>query len=74
MLRELWNRLTGGSRKVTEREASPGEMSPEERRLAEDWVEDTQADEFVDTHLGGIDPGRLLPDDRPRPEDAPPRY
>ena len=31
--------------------------------------EDRQSDEFVEEHLGGIDPNRLLPDESPPPDD-----
>ena len=45
----------------TERE----QMSPDERRLEEESVEDIQADAFVGEHLGGINPERLIEDDEP---------
>jgi len=41
-------------------------MSPSERSFFAEGVEDRQADEFVEEHLGGIDPNRLLGDDEPR--------
>ena len=40
-------------------------MSPAERRLAEESIDDFQADEFVSEHLGGIDPERLSGEDEP---------
>ena len=69
MLRDLWRRLTGSR---TDAERSGG-WSPEERRLAEEPVEESQADEFAESHLGGFDPDRLLPGGEPPPQDAPPR-
>jgi len=74
MLREFWNRLTGRRAKsAADHDARLRQMSPEERRLAEQWVEDTQADEFAEQQLGGVDPARLIDDGRPRAEDEPPR-
>ena len=46
-------------------EAEREKMSPEERRFSEESVDDIQADAFVSEHLGGIDPERLIEDDRP---------
>jgi hypothetical protein len=40
-------------------------MSPAERHLAEESIDDFQADKFVGEHLGGSDPGRLLGEDEP---------
>ena len=37
-------------------------MSPSERRFADESIEGHQADEFVEGHLGGGDPERLLED------------
>lgn len=42
-------------------------MSPAERRMTGESVEDIQADKFVSEHLGGIDPERLMGEDRPPP-------
>ena len=66
MLRDVWDRLVGRRRAETvERETELEQMSPAERRFAEGGVEDMQADEFVSGHLGGINPERLLDDDKP---------
>ena len=43
-------------------------MSPSERRFVHENVEGHQADEFVEEHLGGIEPGRLLDDQGSPPE------
>ena len=40
-------------------------MSREERRIASESVEDLEADEFVDEHLGAVEPERLLGEDEP---------
>jgi hypothetical protein len=42
-------------------------LSPEERELTGESIEDLTADRFVAEQLGGIDPDRLLADDTPRP-------
>ena len=42
-------------------------MTPEERRSADESFEDRQADRFVAEHLGGIDPERLIGEDKPPP-------
>ena len=34
-------------------------MSPAERHLSEESIDDFQADEFVSERLGGVDPERL---------------
>jgi len=44
-------------------------MSPAERRFVEESVEDHQADAFIEEHLGGVDPNRLVEDDRPPRDD-----
>jgi hypothetical protein len=44
------------------------QMSPAERRFVKESVEGHQADEYVEEHLGGIDPSRLLGDPDERPE------
>ena len=48
-----------------QREAEREKMTPAERRFTGESVENHQADEFVDEHLGGIDPERLLDDEEP---------
>jgi hypothetical protein len=66
MLRDLWNRLMQRNRaEAVEREAERERMSPDERRLEEESVDDIQADGFVGEHLGGIKPERLLGEDEP---------
>jgi len=59
-LKGIWERLLG------RRESSDSDpASPERRRFSGESLEDRQADEFVEEHLGSIDPNRLLPDDEP---------
>jgi hypothetical protein len=67
----FWDRLLKRRRDdVIRREAEEKQMSKAERRRVEESVDDFQADEFVEEHLGGIDPNRLLGDDKP-PRDYP---
>ena len=47
------------------REEEREHMSPAEREFTGESVEDHQADEFVDEHLGGVDPRRLDESDPP---------
>ena len=50
----LWDRLFGRFRRdAIEREIEKEHMSPAERRIASEPVEDLQADQFVDEQLGG---------------------
>jgi hypothetical protein len=50
----LWHRLFGRSRRdAIEREVEKEHMSPAERRIASQRVEDLQADQFVGEQLGG---------------------
>jgi hypothetical protein len=49
------------------REAEDARMSRAERDFAKESTEDHQADEFVQDHLGGINPERLLGDDEAGP-------
>ena len=51
---------------AVERETERERGSPSERRLAQESLEDYQADEFVAEHLGGVEP-------KPPAEDEPPR-
>jgi hypothetical protein len=60
VLRELRDRLLG--RRAAGR---ADRESAEGRRLGAKRLEDQQADEFVEEHLGGIDPNRLLGQDEP---------
>jgi hypothetical protein len=65
-MRGFWDRLIGRRRDAAaRREAEEEQMSPAERRFVNESVEDHQADEFVEEHLGGIDPNRLLEEDQP---------
>ena len=66
MLRDIWDRLLGRERnKAVARESEREQMSPAERHLAEESIDDFQADEFVSERLGGIDPERLSGEDEP---------
>jgi hypothetical protein len=68
MLRNFWNRLTGGSRsEAVERE----EERERGDRLAGETYEDYQADELSEEHLGGFNPGTLIEDDHPPGDDRP---
>jgi hypothetical protein len=57
---------------TVEQEAEREQMSREEREFVDDSVDEHEADELAAELLGGIDPDRLLPDDRPPREDRPP--
>jgi hypothetical protein len=73
MLRGIWDRLTGRRRNATvEHEAGREQMSRAEREFVEESVDEHEADELAAEHLGGIDPDRLLPGDKPPREDRPP--
>ena len=62
----FWTRLLGRRRAAAaRREAGEEQMSKEERRFIDQRFDDYQADEFVEEHLGGIDPKRLSGEDRP---------
>jgi hypothetical protein len=64
MFKRLLSRLRGeGPERRGQREAT---MSPGERSYSRERVEEHGVDEFVEEHLGGIEPNRLLDDDRPR--------
>ena len=66
MLRSIWDWLVGRTRDSAGlREAEREQMSPAERRLSEESIDDFQADEFTGEHLGGIEPGRMLDEDEP---------
>jgi hypothetical protein len=66
----FWDRLLGRRREAAvRREAEEEQMSPAERRFVEESVEDHQADAFIEEHLGGVDPNRLVEDDRPPRDD-----
>ena len=68
MLGELWDRLVRRRRVAAiAHETEKKQMSPAERRRADESIDDLQADEFVSEHLGGIDPERLIDEDKPPP-------
>ena len=50
---------------AVKRETEREQMSPAERRITGESVDDIQADGFVGEHLGGVDPERLIEDDEP---------
>jgi hypothetical protein len=59
-VRALGQRLRGRRRRdAIERETEEAGMSPAERRLRHEPIEDLQADRFVDEHLGGTEPPSL---------------
>jgi hypothetical protein len=63
----FWQRLFGRPRReAIEREIEQEGMSPEERGIARESVEDLASDRFVEEHLGG---GSDLELQRPEPED-----
>jgi hypothetical protein len=62
MLRDLWNRLV---RRRIEQEEELEQMSPSERRFAEQPVQDIATDEFIGEHLGGTEPRGVLGEDEP---------
>jgi hypothetical protein len=63
----FWSRFVTRRRAAEERrETEDAGMSKAERRFTQETVEGHQADEFVESQLGGIDPQRLLDDGRPR--------
>jgi predicted RNA-binding protein Jag len=65
-LKDLVDRLRGKRRAdAVEREVEAEQMSPAERRIVGESVEDRQADVAAEEHLGGIEPDRLLDDDTP---------
>ncbi len=66
MLRGIWDRLFGREQdRTAAREAEREHMSPAERHVSGESIEDFQADEFVGEHLGGIEPERRLGEDEP---------
>ncbi len=62
----MFGRILGwlgvGGNAAKERADEELHMSPSERRFAEESIEGHQADEFVQGHLGGEAPERLLGD------------
>jgi hypothetical protein len=68
MLAGLWDRLVRRRRDAAVAHQAEWErMTPEERRSADESFEDRQADRFVGEHLGGIDPERLVGEEKPPP-------
>ena len=56
----LWKRMTGWVRReAVEREEEEEQMSPEERRIATEGVENLAADQVSEEHLGAFDPESL---------------
>ena len=51
---------------AVERETERERGSPSERRLAQESLEDYQADEFVSEHLGGVEQKPIAEDEPPR--------
>jgi len=73
-LRDWWNRMLSDRRDTATEHATEREkQTADEREHVSESADELEADEFAGGHLGGIDPGRLLDDGRPRPEDEPPR-
>lgn len=68
MLQRAWSRFVRRRRaEATERDVERDRLRGADRRFAEESVDDLQAEEFVKGHLGGVDPERLIEDDRPQP-------
>jgi hypothetical protein len=56
----LWSRIVGRIRRAEiEKEIEEERMTPEERRLATEGVENLAADREAEGHLGAINPERL---------------
>jgi hypothetical protein len=66
VLAGLWNRLVGarGTSRAEREAARESPESPAERRHGRERFEDGQSDLVIEERLGGIDPGRLLDDER----------
>jgi hypothetical protein len=63
----FWKRwLQRREAEADEEESELEHMSPDERRVSGEAVEEYQADEFVQEHLGGFASGRPPGDDLPR--------
>jgi hypothetical protein len=62
----MWERILGwfgrGKAADAKRADEEAHMSSSERRFIKEGPEGHQADEFVQGHLGGEDPNRLLDD------------
>jgi hypothetical protein len=54
-----------GNADAVERMVEKQQMTPAERSVAEESVEDRQADSAVAERLGGIDPERLIEEEQP---------
>jgi hypothetical protein len=66
MLKETWNRLMGGkSATAVEHEVEKEQMTPAERHVVEESIDDKKADASAGEHVAGINPERLLGDDEP---------
>ena len=55
MLRELWNRLTGGTSEAIEREQELEQLSPAERTHAEEGIEGYRSDQQARERSAGLD-------------------
>jgi hypothetical protein len=55
VLRELWNRITGGTSGAVERETELEELSPAGRTHAEEGIEGYRADQMAREGTAGLD-------------------
>ena len=55
MLREFWNRLTGGTSQAIERETELEQLSPAERERAGEGIEGYRADHVASERSAGLD-------------------
>jgi hypothetical protein len=59
------NKLFGGNRTEKQEAELLTEMSPADRRFAEESIEDHRADEFVGYRRTGVSPESFVQDDHP---------
>jgi hypothetical protein len=66
VLAGLWNRFVGalGTSRAEREAARESPESPAERSRGRERFGDGQSDLVVEERLGGVDPGRLLDDER----------
>jgi len=63
VLRELWNRITGGTSGAIERETEYERVDPAERELAEEGIEGYRADKIAgERGAAGLDIGHFSDD------------
>jgi hypothetical protein len=55
VLRELWNRITGGTSEAIERETELDELSPAGRTHAEEGIEGYRSDLIAGERSAGLD-------------------